>query len=446
MLGFILTTLIFIFIFAGSSLLTNIQQVNADWEKYRCRPDVMMLAQVYGHNAMENINYCLKNGFDQRAQSVMSPFYGYMGSFVNVLVTLLSSINSIRMIFATIIGSVTQVFGEFSTRIQAVFYRFQTSAIKIKYLMGRVFATMYAVIFMGMSGIKATQNFGNTFLFQFLDTFCFDPDTLVNIKGKGQLPIKSVEIGDVFTSGERVTATFKFMADGQPMVKLGDIVVSTNHYLLHNGKWIQASSHPDAVPICDWAGGDERPLICLNTTTHSFPVGKYQFRDYDETEEGDLETMKTVLNVLNGGKTSKNPMMPDFTTACDKNTMIKLHDGKTTPAHTIKLGTQLSHGKVIGVIRKECQEVCVLGDTFTPGTAIWVSETNSWKRASQIITPKRLETPLTFVSFVVSPSACVETASGTVFRDYVEVHSPDTEAAYTHALMKECVSVLQTEC
>jgi hypothetical protein len=32
---------------------------------------------------------------------------------------------------------------------------------------------MYSIIFMGMSGIKAMDNFGNTFLFKFLDTFCF---------------------------------------------------------------------------------------------------------------------------------------------------------------------------------------------------------------------------------------------------------------------------------
>ena len=53
--------------------------------------------------------------------------------------------------------------------------------------MGRVFATMYAVIFMGLSGIKATTNFGNTFLFKFLDTFCFDPDTKVILKNNFRL-------------------------------------------------------------------------------------------------------------------------------------------------------------------------------------------------------------------------------------------------------------------
>jgi len=445
MLGIILTTLIFIGILMASSLVANVQEVNANWEKYRCRPDVMLMAQAYGHNSVENINYCLKNGFDQRASSVVAPFYTYMGSFVSILVTLLASINSIRMIFATIVGSVTQVFGEFSTRIQALFSKIQTSAIRIKYLMGRIFATMYSVIFMGMSGIKATQNFGNTFLFKFLDTFCFDPDTHVDIKGKGLIPISKVEIGDYFTSEERVTATFKFVADGQSMVRLGNIVVSTNHYLLHNEKWIMAAEHPDAVSINAWSGGVERPLICLNTSTHSFPVGKYLFRDYDETEQGDLETMEAVLNILNNRPSSVNH--PDFTTACHPNTKIALSGAPAVMAHSIGLGAQLSHGSVLGIIRKECQEICLVADEiFTPGTAIWVPTLNAWRRASQLVIPTKLETPMTFVSFVVSPSASIETEKGTMFRDYVEVHSPDTEAAYTVALEKERVSTLQTEC
>ena len=94
------------------------------------------------------------------------------------------------------------------------------SAIRLKFLMGRVFGTMYSVMFMGMAGIKATQNFGNTFLFKFLDTFCFDPDTPIYVEGKGTIPISEVKMGDELEGGGKVTSLFRFHADGQPMVKL----------------------------------------------------------------------------------------------------------------------------------------------------------------------------------------------------------------------------------
>jgi len=368
------------------------------------------MADYYGHNSSDNLNFCLKNGFDKRAKEAIGPFYSYLGKFVEILMTMLSSLNSIRMIFATIVGSATKIFSEFSARIQALFYRFQMSAIRMKMLMGRVFATMYAVIFMGMAGLKATQNFGNTFLFKFLDTFCFDPDTPIELQGR-TMPIREVKVGDVLKGGERVTATFQFAADGQTMVKIGDILVSTNHYILHNG-WILAKDHPDAVPVADWSGGIARPLICLNTDTHTIPLGGYIFRDYDETSEGDEEAMKMATDMLNGVK--GDTLVPN------QNSEMACHPS-----------TELSHGKVVGIVKKECHEVCeVNGEFFAAATCIW--HEFAWKRAFEI-SPVIKIIPISYISFVVTPSATIETESN-MFRDYVEVHTKDLEAPYSKSL------------
>ena len=100
---------------------------------------------------------------------------------------------------------------------------------------------------LGMSGITGMTSFTNTFLFSFLDTFCFPGDTLLRVvreqEGKKQvteIPIREVVIGDrLYPSMDRVTALFQFQATGQPMVRLGDVLVSTNHYLYdsaQNGK------------------------------------------------------------------------------------------------------------------------------------------------------------------------------------------------------------------
>jgi len=142
MLGFLLTTLLFIGALVGFSKLLDVQEIKNNWEKYRCRPDVMIMADYYGHDSSDNLNFCLKNGFDKRAKEAIGPFYSYLGKFVEILMTMLSSLNSIRMIFATIVGSATKIFSEFSSRMQALLYRFQMSAIRMKMLMGRVFATM----------------------------------------------------------------------------------------------------------------------------------------------------------------------------------------------------------------------------------------------------------------------------------------------------------------
>lgn len=427
MLGFLLTTLLFIGALVGFSKILDVQEVKNNWEKYRCRPDVMIMADYYGHDSSDNLNFCLKNGFDKRAKEAIGPFYSYLGKFVEILMTMLSSLNSIRMIFATIVGSATKIFSEFSSRMQALLYRFQMSAIRMKMLMGRVFATMYAIIFMGMAGLKGAQNFGNTFLFKFLDTFCFDPDTPIELKER-TIPIREVKVGDVLKGGERVTATFQFAADGQTMVKIGSILVSTNHYILHNG-WILAKDHPDAVPVADWSGGTARPLICLNTDTHTIPLGGYIFRDYDETSEGDEEAMKMATDILNGTK-ENTKTYPNSEMACHPSTKILTKDG-LVPARLITLGTELSHGKVVGIVKKECHEVCeVNGEFFAAATCIW--HEFAWKRAFEI-SPVIKIIPISYISFVVTPSATIETESN-MFRDYVEVHSKDLEAPYSKSL------------
>ena len=440
MLGFLITTLIFILALVGSSKVLDVQVVKDNWEKYRCRPDVMIMADYYGHDSSDNLNFCLKNGFDKRAKEAIGPFYSYLGNFVEILMTMLKSLNSIRMIFATIVGSATQIFSEFSQRIQALFYRFQMSAIRMKMLMGRVFATMYAIIFMGMAGLKATQNFGNTFLFKFLDTFCFDPDTSIVLKSGKVVPIKEVRIGDVLKDGQRVTATFQFAADGQRMVTLGrlgqgkdkeQILVSTNHYILHN-TWIPSEEHPDATPASDWSGGTERPLICLNTDTHTISIGEYIFRDYDETSEGDAEAMKMATDILNGVKTKVSKKVVNSEMACHPDTKIKVKDA-FVPAYLVKLGTELSHGKVVGIVKKECSEICkVGGEFFAAGSCLWSEANGKWMRAYELTTSVKI-VPSSYYSFVVTPSACIETEKN-MFRDYVEVHSKDLEAPYSNAL------------
>ncbi len=438
-LGLFILTLIFIGIIVGFSRFVDIQEVKSNWPKYRCRPDVMLMANLYGHDANENLEFCLKNGFDERAGKAMGPFYTFMAKFVGILITLLDSINSIRLTFATIVGTASKIFSEFSMRIRAFLYRIQVVALRIKYLMGRITATMTSLLFMGVSGIKATQNFGNTFLFNFLDTFCFDPETPVSIVSKGIIPIKDVKIGDVFTKGgDKVTSIFQFFADGQDMVKLGkNIIVSTNHYLLHKGKWIQARDHPEATPITPWSGGFEKPIICLNTNTHQFSVGNYIFRDYDETEEADYETMKHVLQSLNNKATEITNYI-NYHTCCHKNTLIKLDNNISIPAFSVKLGDTLQTGTVVGVVKKEISEVCEYKNTLlTPGTAVWHEEEQKWRRVSDLCSVRTLDTSEQFYSFIVSPSACIETASGVIFRDYLEVHSPDTERVYTEKLKAE---------
>ena len=145
-------------------------------------------------------------------------------------------------------GGIMTIFQDFTDRIMNFFFQLRLSSIRIKNMIYRMQAIMYSVIYMGISAIKAGQNFSNTFLFSFLYTFCFPPETTVSVKGKGLIPIYQVKIGDVLAiTNSRVTAKFHFAAQGQPMVVLKTAFRSApNHYIEHRGRWIPAADHPDA--------------------------------------------------------------------------------------------------------------------------------------------------------------------------------------------------------
>lgn len=431
MLGFIILLFLFLGIWVGMIGMADVEEVKKNWPKYRCRPNIMPFAGIYGYNTGENFNFCLMNMFSAEMGTALGPVFVILGSIVSTLATLLEVANSIRVQFATMMGGINTLFQNFADRFKALLAAVQMTGYRMKLIMGRLYGAFFAMIYMTIAGMTTLQNFTETSLFRFLDTFCFDPDTLAEIEGKGLVKVRDVRIGDVFSKTKgRVTSTFQFEADGQPMVELpGSIVVSTNHYVYHVGKWIQAGQHPQAIPKGVWAGGNQRPLICFNTSDHKIPIGHFTFLDYDETEEADQQTMKWVDQTLNTSVCSEQRHF-DYTTCVDRETKIRMNDGTTKEIQTIQLGERLSTGKVIGVVKKQVTQYCSLpsNEYVTPGLCYW--QKNQWVRAGDVLPIEHLQHTQTFYSLIVSGTASFETEKGVRMRDYVEIHSPEAEQFY----------------
>jgi hypothetical protein len=235
-----------------------------------------------------------------------------------------------------------------------------------------------------------------------------------------------------------VISIYRFAADGQPMVQLGDIQVSTNHFVRYNNRWIPSIDHPDAVLCGEWDGGKARPLVCLDTDTHEIPLGNYIFSDWDETSSSDTATMKLSEEKLNSEKMSElsydwlyQPSMDGLTTIRTKYAF--------KPAVRVELGDELETGKVVGIGRRFVTSWVNLpsGEIVTPSTLIWTG--NVWKRAGHvysdcIVNNKKGREMITLVVF---KTACIETIYGTVMRDMCEIHSPDMEEPTACALDPE---------
>jgi hypothetical protein len=415
----------------------NVAEVSRNWEKYRCSPSVMPFAKMYGHDATENFNYCLQGMFSGKMGSILGPFQSILGVIISTTMQFLRNLNNLRMMLATLLGGISKVIQEFTARFKLIFMQTRQMALRIQFLMRRVFAVMYSVIYMGTSGITAGLNFGDTIIFRFIDTFCFAPETKIQIQNKGVIPISEVKLGDICEkTGSRVTSVYRFMADGQDMVYLNGIEVSTNHYVQHEGKWIESGNHPDAHPAGQWNGGIARPLICLDTDDHRIPLGEYIFSDWDETSSSDKETMILAEEKLNGGFFLDAPRDWLYQPAVDPHMELQMFDGSSKKAEDIKEGDILKTGKVVGKGKRHVYEYVLLptGEKVTPSTLIW-NEMN-WRRAGHLYSQclHRNHEPIEMVTLVIMKTACISTSMGITIRDMCEVHSPDMEEPTSNAL------------
>jgi hypothetical protein len=427
----ILISIIFIVITFGISTIFDVRKIKANWAEYRCSPTIMPFAGLFGYNARENLEFCMGKIFSTHSSSYMGSIGTMFSQSSNLLQMIMGSIDSMRVNIANLGGGINSVFQEFTDRISSFFFRLRVSAIYINTLIGRMYAMLFSVMYMGMSGITGMTSFTNTFLFSFLNTFCFPGETSIIVKDKGRVPIREVQIGDVLLPGEStVTATFQFYSKGQPMVQLGPVIVSTNHYVFHEGKLVMAGDHPQAVRIGGWK--EEAPLYCLNTSDNKIPIEYLTFLDYDETTKADDVTMKFIESRVNSRKSDHCYHFTEYCPAIEENIGIKTTDGRKA-AKDVQIGDKLVTGsEVIGVIRRKVHEICTLedGSILTPSTLTW--HDNKWQRVGTYREVKKETKEL--VSFVVVPNSQLELENGIRIRDYMELCSPDSEMYYSKQL------------
>ena len=110
MIGFILTLLVLVGIWAFMLSSSNIQEIKNNWSKYRCQIGVMPLASFYGHDTGENFNYCMKNIFTLESGPLLSPVFQILGTMIGTISMFISTLNSIRVQFATLLGGINTIF------------------------------------------------------------------------------------------------------------------------------------------------------------------------------------------------------------------------------------------------------------------------------------------------------------------------------------------------
>jgi hypothetical protein len=147
--------------------MADVEEVKKNWPKYRCRPNIMPFAGVYGYNTGENFNFCLMNMFSAEMGTALGPVFVILGSIVSTLATLLEVVNSIRVQFATMMGGINTLFQNFADRFKSLLAAVQMTGYRMKLIMGRLYGAFFAMIYMTIAGMTTLQNFTETSLFRY---------------------------------------------------------------------------------------------------------------------------------------------------------------------------------------------------------------------------------------------------------------------------------------
>ena len=421
------------------------KQIFSNFSSFRCNPLMMPFAGFFGYNATENFNFCLGNILQGKLAETFSPLFSLLGSFGSTLEMVVNAALGLRKLFSNFLLTVNGFISNVKDRIQMLMTEVRMSFLKLKELMGKVYGTMYAVIWMGTSGLTAAGNVADNDLVKFMMEFCFAPDTVVLLEDGTHATIETLRIGDrLFSlpSGETPVVTSLFRFDGRktPMVLIKDVYVSASHFVEFNGTMMEASEHPYAIPLPSIP-----VLCCLNVTGHRFLVGKAKIMaaDYDEDDSEEVvEATQTVaLKALNGlcqGKSQDDAAIPDYGLGLDEDALLLLKDHTWKRLGDVEVGDVLAHsGAVMGIVREECAAL-VSTPVGPMASAQLVFSNLQWKRAA-FVWPA-LEGTNVLCHLITERcnvlEVCASAGSKSLYiRDYREVALPEMEEAYAAKLI-----------
>ncbi len=420
--------------------LGNLREIAENFPRYRCTPLALPFASHFGYDTKENFNFCLTSIFNTKAAEVFGPVYNLLGGFTQIIQLIVDVALGIRKLFSNFLLGVNGFVRNVRDRIQGLLFNIRMSFMKLNNLMGRVYGTMYAMIWLGTSALAAGFNLANNDLVNFILEFCFDPNTEVVLADGSKKAIKDIQIGDVLESDKgptRVTSVFRFAGSKTHMVSINGFVLSKEHYVQYAGKWIQAGNHPDAVPTPSLP-----ELVCLNVEHHRFVIvnetGRMIVADYDEHDGAEVirQTQQVAIKALNG---SQGETVSDYSLGIDERMEVKMADGSWKVLKEMELGdTVWNAGTVLGLVQEECEStIDISGTHLSPAQIVFDTESEQWTRASVKWPSAVSEEPRILRSLVTSTCGTLhirDANSEYYMRDYREVAIPEMENAYTDAL------------
>jgi hypothetical protein len=424
----IIISLIVFSVFSYCYFMQKKGEIYADWNNNRCKPQYIPISgfiaapegQSIADYTVENFNYCVNSEAIALSGYMLQPVTYIIGSLGKILQIIASSINSIRVMFASmrdnlvnfvklVMGKVLNIIaplikilialmdslqktqGIMATGIFTLLAMYDAIKSAIGATLEIIITTMIvlAIIITALWFIPfatflaipatlawiATQVILTIVLVAMVLMFgikllklpkgpkkpkssCFDKDVKVKMDNGQFKNMKDIQPGDILENGNRVTAKMQLNASGIRMFNIRGIIVSESHIVKYGDKWLPVINHPEAQEI---RGYSEPYLYCVNTNSKEIIINELLFTDWDEIYD---DTITTVLETI-----PTNIFEKDRRRQCanihryldvgfDKDMSIDLIDNTNKKIKEINVGDILLSGETVyGVVEIETSEM-----------------------------------------------------------------------------------------
>ena len=79
------TIIVAVGIYVAIENISDLSKIQANWSEYRCQPQIMPIAGLFGYDANENFQFCLQQIIQESTKGVTGPFAQGLGGFTRVL-------------------------------------------------------------------------------------------------------------------------------------------------------------------------------------------------------------------------------------------------------------------------------------------------------------------------------------------------------------------------
>lgn len=275
------------------AMLNQIDNVNANWNTYKCNPIIIPLAPMFGRNPYVTFTDCIQTIQRNNIGVLIAPIQYNMSLITSLGSELSGSIAALTEGAEAMVKGFSNVGGDFATGFDGISTEMTRFVYNLRDSFGKIGGVMNTLLKAAGASVITAKSMGKA---------CFSPNTIVWVNGGKAVPIKDVQLGDVMDgTGAVVLATMRLKNTNESgeqietMYCIDDIVVSGSHLVYDDMKdgYLSVSEYADSHNIR--VSHDPVPeLVCLITSNHTIPIGNHTFHDWEDNQGSPSKSIRTV--------------------------------------------------------------------------------------------------------------------------------------------------------